>query len=204
MLTVLMDGRAATAKELAYGCEIMPSTATVHLARLVEEGLVTVRAQGRHKYFALASPAVAHCVEALMVIARPVKAIPVQTPDRLRQARLCYDHLAGRLGTQVTAALVKRRVLVDHGHSYTLTAGGRRWLTRLGLEVEPLLQQRRKFAPSCLDWSERQNHLGGALGAALAAHFVAQRWVQRRADSRELAITPKGRAALAEHFRIED
>jgi DNA-binding transcriptional ArsR family regulator len=202
MLTLLMDGRALTAKELAYGAGVTPATATGHLSRLAGESLVRMRPQGRHRYFQLASPEVARCIEALLAIARPT-APGAGTPEpALHRARFCYDHLAGKLGTRITASLVERRVLVRKGPDFQPTAMGTSWLRTFGVDAEEAARARRKLAPACLDWSERQDHLGGALGAALAQRLLTERWIRRHPGSRAVAITPAGSAALAHWFGI--
>ena len=201
MLAQLMGGRAATAKELAYDAGVTPATATAHLRRLRRSALVEVRSQGRHKYFRLASPDVARCVEALMVIAPP-PAVSSRTPERLREARFCYDHLAGRLGTAFLAALLKRRHLRATRDGFEVTPRGEEELAKLGVDVTAARTQRRKLAPACLDWSERRDHLGGALGAALAEALLAQRWIRRRPGTREVDVTPLGRQMLVKRFGI--
>jgi DNA-binding transcriptional ArsR family regulator len=200
MLTLLMDGRALTAKELAYGAGIEPATGSTHLQRLVGDGLLTVRTQGRHRYFQLASPEVARCVESLLVVAPAVRAVPRTTPDPLCEARYCYDHLAGRLAIAVTRALTARGTIERREDAFIVTREGTRWFAQLGLDVAAIAAQRRQFAPACMDWSERQDHIGGALGAALAARFEAARWLRRRPESRAVVITPLGRTALKKHF----
>jgi DNA-binding transcriptional ArsR family regulator len=200
MLTLLMDGRALTAKELAYGAGIEPATGSTHLQRLVGDGLVTVRAQGRHRYFQLASSAVARCVESLLVVAPAVRAVPCTTPDPLCEARYCYDHLAGRLAVAVTRTLQERGTIERRGDAFVVTREGARWFAQLGLDVAAIAAQRRQFAPACMDWSERQDHVGGALGAALAQRFESARWLRRRPESRAVVVTSAGRAALQTHF----
>lgn len=203
MLTLLMDGRALTAKELAYGAGIEPATGSSHLQRLVGDGLVTVRTQGRHRYFQLASPAVARCVESLLVVAPAVRAVPCTTPDPLCEARYCYDHLAGRLAVAVTRALEASGTIERRDAAFVVSRTGARWFGKLGVDVDAVAAQRRQFAPACMDWSERQEHVSGALGAALAQRFEAARWLRRRPESRAVAITSAGRAALREYFGWE-
>lgn len=202
MLTLLMEGRAHTAKELAHGTAIDPATATAHLRRLVDDALVTVTAQGRHKYFQLASAGVANCVEALLSLAMPAKAAPAQPIQPIHEARFCYDHLAGRLGTQLTATFVKRGQLRANGRNFELTTKGGRWFTAFGVNLEEVASSRRRFAFPCLDWSERRDHLGGALGAAVAQRMVARGWLKRKAGTRIVLVTTTGRAALSEQFGI--
>jgi DNA-binding transcriptional ArsR family regulator len=202
MLTLLMDGRAATAKELAYGAGVAAATGTAHLRRLLKDELVTVRAQGRHKYFQIASSDVARCVESLMVIAPASKTLPVSTPEPLRCARFCYDHLAGKLGTELTQSMLRRGWLRQSGKEFEATDAGRRALGGIGIDLATTSRSRRQFAPACLDWSERKDHLGGALGAALATALVEKRWIKRKRGTREVQITALGEDALAKVFRI--
>ena len=204
MLTALMDGRARTAKELAYGAGITPQTASSHLGKLLRARLLAMERQSRHRYFRLASPSVGHAVEALMAVAPPrARATAPETPlDEMRLARTCYDHLAGRLGVGVTEAMVRRRVLKPTGRDFVLTALGARFLTRLGVDVEKSRGERRAFARQCLDWSERRAHLAGSLGAAVAKRCLDLRWVRYPSDERTLALTPHGVRGLRTWFGI--
>lgn len=203
MLALLMNGRALTAKELAYGAGVEPATASTHLQRLQSDALVEMRAQGRHKYFRLASPAVAQCVEALMAVAPRASSVGDPPPrEPIHLARLCYDHLAGRLGTEILRVLVDRKVVVMDEAQLSVTASGERWFAAFGIDLAALRSSRRQFARRCLDWSERHEHLGGAVGAALAARFLETGWVRRRSDSRVLIVTPRGVDALHQHFGL--
>jgi DNA-binding transcriptional ArsR family regulator len=203
MLVLMMEGRALTAKELAWGVGVGAPTCTVHLRRLMDDALVVSTSQGRHKYFRLASNEVARCVESLMTVAsRAVK--PAAPPDSsMRQARMCYDHLAGQLGMKVMDALLAKRLLEAEDRNFILTANGERKLAELGIDLPLLRQTRRRFACGCLDWSERRDHLGGALGAALADMMLGAAWLKRKPDSRVVSVTKRGNAALAEHFQID-
>ncbi len=202
MLTLLMEGRALTAKELALGAGVEPATATAHLQRLLEDGLLESSAQGRHKYFRLASPQVAQLIESLMVMApRPKRASkPENTPIRL--ARFCYDHLAGQLGTRLTEALLAHGLLVSQGRDFALTPEGENWLQTLGIDLVVLRGSRRKFAHQCLDWSERKDHLGGALGAAIAQRMIDLGWITRTKHTRVVGITDAGHEALTARFGL--
>lgn len=202
MLTLLMEGRALTAKELAYGSGVEPATGTAHLRRLLGDALVVSKNQGRHKYFRLASPQVARCVESLMVVALPVEAKTAQTIPPLHQARFCYDHLAGRIAIEMIHTMLERNLLRLEEKDFALTPKGARWFTSLGIDLASAAATRRKFAPACLDWSERQDHLGGALGAALAQHLVTSGWLKRKPGTRTALITERGRAALHSHWGI--
>lgn len=204
MLTLLMEGRALTAKELAYGTGIEPATATTHLKRLLEERLVSVAVQGRHKYVRLASPDVAQLMELMMAVAprasvrRPVPRVE----EALRHARMCYDHLAGELGIGITDGLVKQGLLRKEDDAFVVTRKGAAWFGGLGIDLDKAKGQRRKFAAQCLDWSERRDHLGGALGAALAERLIDLGWIARKRNSRAVSVTETGRRKLAEHFAL--
>lgn len=202
MLTLLMEGRALTAKELALGAGVEPATASAHLRRLLDDELVESTAQGRHKYFRLASLEVAQLIESLMVMAPRPKSAAKQKDDPLRVARFCYDHLAGQLGTHLTEAMLARGLLMPQGRDFALTAEGQEWLQAFGLDLAALRGSRRKFAPQCLDWTERKDHLGGALGAAIAQQMIALGWITRTKHTRVVTITESGRAALAAGFGL--
>lgn len=196
MLSLLMEGRALTAKELALGAGIEPATATAHLKRLLEDGLLESTAQGRHKYFRFASEHVAQLVESLMRVAPPRKAQPAaKADDPIRRARFCYDHLAGGLGTGLLALMLKKHWLEDDGgdpKQLRITSAGEKALGKFGIDLDATRARRRQLACRCLDWSERRDHLGGALGAALADHFRAQRWIDRQKHSRVVRVTALG------------
>jgi DNA-binding transcriptional ArsR family regulator len=204
MLALLMEGRALTAKELALGAGIEPATATSHLKRLVEDGLLESTAQGRHKYFRFASAEVAQLVESLMRVAPRRQAPAPAQEEPIRRARYCYDHLAGSLGTGLFALMQRKKWLAADGadgRQLELTARGGKALARVGVDVEAARARRRQFACRCLDWSERQDHLGGALGAAVAERMQALRWIERARHSRVVRVMPAGEAGLAELAR---
>jgi DNA-binding transcriptional ArsR family regulator len=204
MLTALMDGRARTAKELAYAAGVTPQTASSHLAKFLRAHLLAMERQSRHRYFRLASPSVGHAIEALMAVAptQPREAASGGPLDGLRLARTCYDHLAGRLGVSVTDAMVRRRFLKPTGRDFLLTASGARFLGRLGVDVERTRRERRAFARQCLDWSERRAHLAGALGAAVARRCLDLRWVDPAREERTLTLTARGLRGLRTWFGI--
>jgi DNA-binding transcriptional ArsR family regulator len=205
MLTLLMEGRALTAKELAYGAGVEPATATAHLKRLLEERLVSVAVQGRHKYVRLASPDVAQLMELMMAVAprANVRRPAPRVEEKLRHARMCYDHLAGELGIGITDGLVKQGLLRKEEDAFAVTRKGAAWFGELGIDLDKTRGQRRKFASQCLDWSERRDHLGGALGAALAERLIDLGWIARKRNSRAVVVTEAGRRKLAQHFALE-
>ncbi|MEO6919204.1 MAG: winged helix-turn-helix domain-containing protein [Collimonas sp.] len=203
MLALLMEGRALTAKELAYGTEIKPATATSHLKQLVADRLLEMTSQGRHKYFRLASPEVARLIESLMVFAPKRKRVGASTGnDAICTARFCYDHLAGKLGTRLTEVLVKRGLLNTDDDTFSLSEPGEAWFNDFGIDTLALQKSRRQFAYPCLDWSERRDHLAGALGATLAKRMIELGWLTRSKHSRVVTITAEGRSALAMQFGI--
>jgi DNA-binding transcriptional ArsR family regulator len=202
----LACGRSLPALELARRAAISPSTASGHLARLVDGRVLAVERRGRHHYFRLASAEVAHAIEALAAIASrgPVRSLrAANTASALIEARTCYDHLAGKLGVAVADALVRRRALrrADGRFERGARAGG--VFASLGIDLDAIEEVRRPFALSCLDWSERQPHVAGALGAAIASQALAAGWVTRRPDSRALDVTEQGRNAFAAELGVE-
>lgn len=205
MLTALMDGRALTATELAFHARIAPQTASGHLAKLVDGRLLAVEKQGRHRYFRLASPLVSRMLEsinAMAAIEGPPRHRPRTPADAaLRQARYCYDHLAGKLGVALADALVARGHVEFGDDGGAVTAAGAEFLARFGLDLAS--PTRRAFCRPCLDWSERRPHIAGAVGAALAARCIALGWIARQRDTRAVSITAPGEKGLAETFGID-
>ncbi len=204
MLSALMDGRARTATELAVEAGIGRATASAHLGKLTERNLLSVVRQGRHRYFRLASEDVASVLESLMVLGGPVgdnARVTASTPER--EARTCYDHLAGRLGVNLLDALAAKHYLVLDDAGVGVSPGGRDAFARVGIDVDALDRGRRPLARLCLDWSERRNHLAGGLGAALLAQCLRKRWLQRQEGVRAVTLTHAGRRALRERFGVE-
>jgi DNA-binding transcriptional ArsR family regulator len=206
MLYTLLDGRARTSTELAMVADVTPATASAHLARLEALALVEVSPQGRYRYYVLASDHVASALEALGVLATEPRAkFRSNTPQPLRAARSCYDHIAGSLGVALHDRLTALRWLTSERHTnaeHDLTAAGSRALKTHGVDVDAARSQRRRFAFACIDWSERRPHLGGALGAALMESSLNGKWVRRDDDSRALTITPLGRREFKARFGI--
>ncbi|AYM74774.1 transcriptional regulator [Janthinobacterium agaricidamnosum] len=199
MLCSLLDGHARTATELSTLAEVGASTASAHLARLRDDGLLSMLAQGKHRYYRLASTEVARALEALLVVAGvPATPFTPSTPDRLRHARTCYDHMAGTVAVAMHDQLHAQGWLLDDGGEgeYCLSEAGAAGMAALGIDVPQLQRQRRRFACACLDWSERRAHLGGALGAALLQLALRRRWAERELDSRALRLTPDGERRL--------
>lgn len=205
MLYALMDGRARTGIELATLAEVTPSTASVHLKRLAEERLLRVLVQGKHRFYSLEGANVARVLEGLSVLAGGGSAkFEPSTPHELRQARTCYDHMAGTVGVALHDQLMARRwIVADGDRDYQVTPGGAKALRALDIDVDGVRALRRRFAGACLDWSERRPHLGGALAAALLDAALKRKWVVRHLDSRALDVTAAGRREMRKRFGVE-
>ncbi|MFN8521491.1 MAG: winged helix-turn-helix domain-containing protein [Chloroflexota bacterium] len=199
MLLELMAGFALTATELATRARVAPSTASDHLAKLVVGGLVNCTPQGRHRYYGLASVDVARLIEALGTLtdtmARP-HATRANAVEGLRFARTCYDHLAGRLGVDVAAALIRRGAVRLEGDAFRLTPQGDSWMVAFGVDLGAARRKRRAFTRACLDWTERRPHLAGALGSAVLMRLLQLGWLERTQGERVLHLTPRGAAGL--------
>ena len=197
ILLALSDGRALPAGELARHAAISPQTASAHLDKLFRAHLLSVEIQGRHHYYRLRNPQVAQLLESLSIVAPPAPAgAHSDSAKGLRFARICYDHLAGKLGVAVTRALCDRCYIHDGEVGYEVTDTGEAWFGSLGVDVEELRAGRRPLTRRCLDWSERRFHLAGGLGAALANRLVKLNWITRARSGRLVHLTEKGERAL--------
>ncbi|GAB2955833.1 ArsR/SmtB family transcription factor [Nonomuraea fastidiosa] len=199
ILTALLGGRALAAGELARMAGVSAATASAHLARLLDGGLVDVVRQGRHRYYRLAGHEIAEVLEALARVGTrpPVRSLRQSRQARLlAEARTCYDHLAGRAGVGLLDGLKRGGHFDGHG----LTGSGESLMSRLGVDVARARRSRRLFAPECLDWTERRAHLGGALGAAVTEALFERGWLRRGSVPRAVIVTDAGREGLAELF----
>src|SRR5215472_927902 len=206
VLCALASGIALPATDLARRARVTAPTMSAHLTRLVEGGLLEAERQGRHRYYRLANADVAAAIEALVAISPGTEFDAMHEPGEvnvLSYARTCYDHLAGKVGVAITDALSRRRLIRGSKGRFDLQPSGERWLEDLGIDVDAARAQRRKFANACLDWSERQPHLGGAIGAALAARLLDRGWFERYPRTRALKLTAKGRQGLRRELGIE-
>ncbi len=223
VLLALGDGRQLPASVLAAEAGVGASTASAHLARLLEAGLVAVERHGRHRYYRLSGPAVSDVLEALARVAppKPVRSLREGTrAAQLRRCRTCYDHVAGRLGVALMDALLERDVLTGgdgayhardaerdrpsapgHDIAYRLTAHGREVMTGFGVDPERL-PHRRPAIRYCVDWSEQRHHLSGALGAALTGRLFELEWLRRSEARRIVRVTDEGRAGLVRTFGV--
>lgn len=209
MLDALMGGRSLTAKELAGHAGITPQTASGHLARLLDAGLIVMAKQGRHHYHRLASPDVARLLETVAQFATRPSDGPttpgVRTGPKdiaMRNARTCYDHFAGRLGVGIADALVDRGCVELDGDGGTVTEAGQVFLHGFGVTPAPGKRSKRLFCRPCLDWSERRPHLAGAVGIAITCRCFELGWVRKMDGSRAVAITPAGQQGLRQTFGI--
>ncbi|MDL4774278.1 helix-turn-helix domain-containing protein [Actinomadura xylanilytica] len=203
MLTALMDDRPLAAGELARIAGVSAQTASAHLARLLDGGMVTVVKQGRHRYYRLSGTEVARLIESLSRMSPPVEVRSLrQSRDarRLHLARTCYDHLAGEAGVALYAALCDGGMIEPGPEACAVTRKGEERLAGIGIDVPELRRARRGFAGHCLDWTERRPHLNGALGAALIARMIELGWFERGSTRRALTVTDAGLAGLADSF----
>lgn len=210
MLLILMGGKALTAKELAQSAGITPQTASGHLARLTEGGLVAVAQQGRHRYHRIASNSVAQMLERIMFVAagndaaRLIKPVRVGPRDAaLRHARTCYNHLAGQLAVRLADRLVECAHIELSPEGGRLTRAGATFLTGLGVDLKSDHRQREgSFCRPCLDWSERRTHVAGVVGTALCSFCFDQGWLKRVDGTRAVSVTASGRRGFAHAFDI--
>ena len=206
MLCALMSGKALTATELANEAGVTLQTTSGHLAKMVDGGLVASRKQGRHKYYQLLDDDVAHLLENLMSVAAQKGHLRAQTGPKdpeLRHARVCYDHLAGDLGTKLYSALIKTGHLKEIGDQTEITETGVSFFEENGFELEALHNSRRQLCRQCLDWSERRTHLAGTLGASILQHIYEKKWAKRDDNSRVVRFSKQGEAAFKAVFAVE-
>jgi DNA-binding transcriptional ArsR family regulator len=207
MLMALFDGRALPAGELAHAAGVTAQTASAHLAKLLNGGLLACEQQGRHRYYRLTDSHVADAIEQLAAISSvaAVRRRPLnRAAQELRFARCCYDHLAGQLGVAVTQALQQRQLIVAGADKqFELSAAGSDWFAAIGVDVAALKPTRHGLARQCLDWTERSHHLAGPLGVQLMRALCAAGWLRRSASSRAVQVTPKGWAGLKAQLGID-
>lgn len=196
MLLALLDGRAYTASELARSANVSPPAASFHLKRLMAAKFLRCVTRGRYRYFRLAGPEVAHALEGMLALNHCIAPghIASTCPESLRNARVCYNHLAGRVGVALYRALTSKEWLIFDGPRLVPAAGAKGFLGALGLACNSLNMP----ATACLDWSERQFHLAGPLGVSMLSAMIERRWLLRTRN-RALVLTAKGRLKLAEH-----
>jgi DNA-binding transcriptional ArsR family regulator len=206
MVWALLDGRALTASELAVAARITPQTASTHLAKLTEAGLFSMVRSGRQRYFRLASPAVADMIDgiAAVVLEKRPRYRPLSRQARaLSAARICYNHLAGRLSVDLTDSFVAREYVVLDDEAAEITTAGTRFLTEFGIELPARRSTRSHFCRLCLDWTERRPHIAGAVGAAITTRYFDLGWLERIKRSHAVVVTPSGRRGFLKTFGID-
>ncbi|RWM19244.1 winged helix-turn-helix domain-containing protein [Mesorhizobium sp.] len=201
MLNALMGGTALTASELALEAGVSLPTASSHLSKLMDGGLLTLASQGRHRYYGLASPQVAGMIEAIIGVAEavgPKRVRPGPRDAAMRVARVCYDHLAGEQAVAMLDRLVDRQVLLREDNEIRLSPSAISHFAALDIATDT--KARRPVCRACLDWSVRRSHLAGALGAAILDKIIAEKWARRERDSRAVVFSPKGRQEFERVF----
>ncbi len=200
MLTALLGGESRPAGELARMANLSPQAASAHLARLTAAQMLVMVRIGRHHYYRIAKPEVGLALEALAVVTPATNRNEIRESDEvraLRFARTCFDHLAGRAAVQIADALVRKGFLSHGATDFQLTTSGERFLQQsLDLDTSLLRIRRRAFARACLDWTERQHHVAGSVGAGLLSAFCARNWVTTQRGTRAVRITSSGRREL--------
>ena len=205
MMTALLDGRAMPAGDLARIAQVSPQTASGHLRKLLAGGLVHILNQGRHRYYSIATPEIAHAIETLSGIATqpPVTSLRQSLAmEKLAAARTCYDHLAGRLAVRLADRLVERGHCDRTEDGFAITPAGASFFATLEIDSAALCKTTPPYSKTCVDWTERRPHLAGPIGRALLAHMFAREWIARTDVPRALRITDAGHESLARHFGI--
>ncbi|MBW0009231.1 MAG: winged helix-turn-helix transcriptional regulator [Pseudonocardiales bacterium] len=220
ILLALADGRALPASVLADEAGVSAPTASAHLRKLSDAGLLRVFTKGRWRYYRLAGDEVGRLIETLARLSpsQPIRSLREGTrAHAIRLARCCYDHIAGRLGVAITDALIDHSYLTGHDGSidldrlnrdrlagglldtvsYQLTDPGRHALTELGVAIPGHTPVR-----CCVDWTEQRHHIAGPLGRALLDALAAAGWVRRAQHSRALLVTDTGKAGLHTHLGL--
>ncbi len=217
ILRALLPDRPLAAGELARLAGVSAATASFHLAKLLDGGMIVVARQGRHRYYRLAGHEVAAALEALGLIS---PALPVRTLRQSReaialaQARTCYDHLAGRAGVELLDGMLRRGFLKEktwgrtgRGDTSTqrfeVTGAGAKALGSFGINVTEVRRSRRHFAGTCIDWTQRRGHLNGALAAAITARLFELGWIEHGQRRRSVRVTPAGAEGLALTFGLD-
>ncbi|MGI6854041.1 ArsR/SmtB family transcription factor [Mesorhizobium sp. 1B3] len=203
MLSALMDGGALTASELAVEAGVSLPTASSHLSKLMEGGLLRLTAQGRHRYYGLAGREVAAMLEAIMGVAAsvgPKRARPGPRDVTMREARVCYDHLAGEHAVAMLDSFLERGIIVREGDRLGLAEAGAGFFEAVGIDRDSLVKPRRAVCRACLDWSVRRSHLAGTLGAAIFDKILSEKWARREKEGRAVIFSPTGKRAFEAAF----
>ncbi|EKD53961.1 MAG: hypothetical protein ACD_60C00137G0025 [uncultured bacterium] len=207
ILIALMEGRALTAGELALRANISPQTASNHLKKLLNAGLIElIKTPTRYRYYKITSPLVAEALESLSLLSPDKKRPPnhEKLDHEICFARTCYDHLAGKLGVKITNALQKKELIQIENNEFTFTPKGESFFKEIGIHCKELIKLKRQFAKPCLDWTEREYHLAGSLGSSFLEFLLNNRLLIRSKNkARVIFLTEKGKMWLKKHFAIE-
>ncbi|WP_079528010.1 ArsR/SmtB family transcription factor [Halobacillus hunanensis] len=206
ILTSLMDGRFHTATELAYMAGIKQQTASFHLSKLMKANLIIMEKHGRHRYYHIIDGEVAQILESFLALSRPPEIRSLNQSIQmkaLKSGRTCYDHLAGELGVGLTESMLQEGLIEKAEKEFIVSSKGERFFEEFGLDISKLRQKRRSFSRVCLDWSERQHHLAGALGNAIAAKLFEINWIEKHPSSRAVKVTERGHDGLQKYFNMK-
>lgn len=205
ILWTLLDGRAYSASELAISANTSPQNISMHLNKLLQAELLTVQAQGRHRYYSFAKPEVAYAIEAIGILVpneRHKRVVRSTGNTAITYCRTCYDHLAGKVGVVLTDAILEQNIIEVQNVAYIVTTKGERFFSELAIDLDELQKERRIFARPCLDWSERRHHLAGSLGAGLLERMMSLDYFRRIRNTRALILTSKGQSFFYEKLKV--
>lgn len=205
MIVLLMDGRYHPAGELAAAAAVTPQTASFHLSKMVETGIVLAEKHGRHRYYRIGRQEDAVIIEQILTLVKPVEVRSLRESEQmrtLRHARFCYDHLAGHVAVAIAESMVAHKYLDKEGMDFIITSNGETFLEGLGLNLNDLRKKRRAFSRCCLDWTERKFHLAGSLGHALTDRLFQLGWLIRHESGRGVHVTKEGEIAICRTFSI--
>lgn len=209
ILDILMDGRAYTVNEITSFTKLKQHTVSYHLKLLTEAKLTTVTQYGKFRYYSISDTITPELFEILSNYSplEPTKSYNQHFAKKeLKQARTCYDHLAGELGVKIKDFLTSENIIAENkGNSdnYIVTTSGEVFLKEeLNINVTDLKNKKRKFCINCLDWSERKNHIAGALAKAILDFLIENKYIIRNSGSRAIKITDKGKIFFKENWHI--
>jgi DNA-binding transcriptional ArsR family regulator len=203
VLWTLLDNRAYTAIELANIVETSPQNISIHLSKLIGAELLTVESQGRHKYYRLLNPEIAHVIEGIAnLVPKQNQQKVIDDNSGIKYCRTCYDHLAGKIGVEITTKLIEEKYIVLDHNTFLVTEKGELFFSDFGIDVTVLKKQKRIFAKPCLDWSERKHHFSGSLAAALLNKMFEKDWIRKTDNSRAILITATGQKGLYDKLKL--
>lgn len=203
ILWTLLDNRAYTAIELSNIVETSAQNISIHLSKLVNAELLSVESQGRHKYYKISSQEVASAIEGIANLIPKDKHRKIFTNNsNIKHCRTCYDHLAGKIGVEITEKLLSENYLKLENKVYLITEKGEMFFKNFGIDLLELRKQRRTLAKPCLDWSERKYHISGSLATAILNKMLELDWIRKIANSRAIMITSKGEKELNEKLNL--